>query len=130
MFRLDDLHNLASLPLEIRALGRPCSIIERTRRPETRTLASVMGHAPACGPGRSHPIRHRLHFDWIDGVRGAANVSNATDRMHILLLKDAHRGGEAPVRTSFYLIRLAPGRTIPRGPACSAIAHVLLLDKR
>ena len=84
--------------------GRPCSIIESDK---------------ATGDKDSY-VR----------VGGAANVSNATDRVHILLLENAHRGGEAPVRTSFYLIRLAPSRTIPRGPACSAIAHVLLLDKR
>ena len=63
-------------------------------------------------------------------VRGAANVSNATDRTHILLLQNAHRGGEAPVRISFPLIGLASSRTIRPDPANSAIARLLLLDKR
>ena len=84
--------------------GRPCSIIESDK---------ASGDKDPC-------VR----------VRGAANVRNATDRTHILLLENAHRGGEAPVRISFPLIRLASSRTIRPGPANSAIARLLLLDKR
>ena len=84
--------------------GRPCSIIESDK---------------ATGDKDSY-VR----------VGGAANVSNATDRVHILLLENAHRGGEVPVRISFPLIRLASSRTIRRDPANSAIARLLLLDKR
>ena len=81
--------------------GRPCSIIESDK---------PTGDKDPC-------VR----------VREAANVSNATDRTHILLLENAHRGGEAPVRI---LIRLASSRTIRPGPANAAIARLLLLDKR
>ena len=95
--------------------GRPCSIIESNKPTGDKDPCVLMGHPPACGPG---------------GVRGAANVSNATDRTHILLLQNAHRGGEAPVRISFPLIRRASSRTIRPGPANTAIARLLLLDKR
>jgi hypothetical protein len=84
--------------------GRPCSIIESDK-----------------ATGDKDPCVH---------VRGAANVRNATDRTHILLLENAHRGGEAPVRISISLIHLAPSRTIRPGPAHSAIARTLLLDKK
>ena len=84
--------------------GRPCSIIESDK---------ATGDKDPC-------VR----------VGGAANVSNATDRAHILLLENAHRDGEAPVGISFLLIRLASSPTIRRGPANSAIARLLLLDKR
>jgi hypothetical protein len=57
-------------------------------------------------------------------------VRYVTDRTHILLLENAHRDGEAPVGISFPLMRLASSHTIRPGPAHSAIARLLLLDKR